>query len=474
VTTKPTIPIEPPLTEALVRQLAAHDQLHALRFWDRLEPTQRADMAAQLSAIDFDQLAHLVHTHVAAQDWEELARRAQAPPAIPLNGKNPFGYEQAAAAGRQLLSGGRVAGLLVAGGQGTRLGFTLPKGCFPIGPVSGATLYQVLLEQVTATSQRYGAAVPLFVMTSDATHARTLSFLQEHRYFGLDPRDVILFQQGTMPAVDAATGRLLLEAPGRISVGPDGHGGTIAALARAGGFEELRRRGITQLFYFQVDNPLVKVCDPILLGYQNLSRVEVATQAVRKRFPLDRLGNVVALDGHVQIIEYSDLPAAAAERRNPDGSLALWAGSTAVHVFDVDFLERASRDQSLLPFHIARKRMPFLDELGQLVQPTEPNAMKFERFIFDLLPAAKSALVVEADWATDFAPVKNDETAATDSPVTARQQMVALHRAWLTAAGARVAADIEVEISPLFALDVAQLRERIPPGLPVNQPRYFR
>jgi UDP-N-acetylglucosamine/UDP-N-acetylgalactosamine diphosphorylase len=474
VTNQSSTQPEPPLTEALIGRLTAHNQGHALRFWEQLDLPGRAALAAQLEAIDFDQLAHLVHKHVAAQNWEEIARRASAPPAIRLDGQNPISYDQAAAAGRELLKAGRVAALLVAGGQGTRLGFTLPKGCFPIGPISGATLYQVLLEQVAATIERYGAAVPLFVMTSAATHAQTLGFFQEQNYFGLDPHDVILFQQGTMPAVDCSTGRLLLESPGRISVGPDGHGGTIAALARAGGFDELRRRGITQLFYFQVDNPLVKVCDPAFLGYQHLSRVDIATQAVRKRFPLDRLGNVVSLDGRVQIIEYSDLPAAAAERRQADGSLELWAGSTAVHVFDVSFLKRVSRHPNLLPFHIARKRMPYLDDQGQLIQPAEPNAIKFERFIFDLLPAAQSALVVEADWATDFAPVKNDETASTDSPVTARQQMVAMHRDWLTQVGARVATDVDVEISPRFALDVEQLRQRIVPGQEILQPRYFR
>ena len=170
------------------------------------------------------------------------------------------------ALGGEALRRGEVAVLLVAGGQGSRLGFDKPKGMFPVGPVTGATLFQIHAEKVLAVSRRYGRPVPLLVMTSPATHTETEAFFHAHGFFGLARGDVYFFQQGTMPAVDLATGRILLEAPGRLFLSPNGHGGTLTALAETPVLGAMEARGVRHLFYFQVDNPLVKVCDPAFLG----------------------------------------------------------------------------------------------------------------------------------------------------------------------------------------------------------------
>jgi UDP-N-acetylglucosamine/UDP-N-acetylgalactosamine diphosphorylase len=247
----------------------------------------------------------------------------------------------------------------------------------------------------------------------------------------------------------------------------------LAALRSSDALQEIQDRGLRQMFYLQVDSPLVSMCDPEFLGYHLLCGSELSTQVVAKQNALDKVGNVASVDGRLRIIEYSDLPDEAAERRAADGSLFFWAGNTAVHVFDVAFLARMAESGTALPYHRALKKAPYVDEHGQVVTPSEPNAIKFEQFIFDLLPAAQNAIVVEADAAKTFAPVKNGPGAAKDSPETVKAQMTALHTEWLREAGAVVADGTLVEISPLFALDAQQVAEKIRPGECIDAPRYF-
>ena len=469
-----------PTKTELLDRLRPFGQEHLLRFWDELSAPDRATLSQQIEGIDLAQIADLAKQASAtaqpsAQEHAAAARRAEPPPAIRL-AEQQAGHAvvQARQRGEQALRDGRLGVVLVAGGQGSRLGFEHPKGLFPIGPLSQASLFQILIEKLIAVRRRYGANVPLYVMTSPATHDETGAALEKHKRFGLPPGDVVVFCQGTMPAVDARSGQLLLEEKGRLFLSPDGHGGMLRALRHSGALSDVRRRGLAQLFYFQIDNPLVAVCDPEFIGFHLGADAEVSTQVVAKQNPLDRVGNVVSIDGQVRIIEYSDLPDDVASLREPDGALKLWAGNIAVHVFDVEFLDRMSQDGGQLPFHFARKKVPYVDAAGDHVEPDAPNAIKFEQFIFDLLPAARRALVVEVDEKAVFAPVKNGTGAERDTPETVRRQMIALHRAWLRLAGATVDDGVAVEISPLFALDAAELASKIEPGLRVMADRYFK
>jgi UDP-N-acetylglucosamine/UDP-N-acetylgalactosamine diphosphorylase len=457
---------QPPNSAALVELLRRSGQEHLL---GRLAASDAETLAEQLAALDFELIDKLYREskNPHESDHAALAARAEPPPAIRLReGHNRYSADEARRRGNELLAAGKVGAVLVAGGQGTRLGFPHPKGMFPIGPLSNATLFEILCQKLLAVSKRAQRSAPLYIMTSSATTAETRAFFAEHNQFGLP--DVFFFEQGTMPAVDAATGRLLLDEQGDLCLSPDGHGGMLAALDRSGGLDDMRRRGLEYLFYFQVDNPLVEMCAPEFLGYHALSESELSTQVIAKQFPAERLGNVVLVDGRVRIIEYSDLPPAAGERRNPDGGLTLWAGNTAAHVFNVGFLERLAHTADALPFHIARKKVPYLGEHGRLVEPQQPNALKFERFIFDLLPAAERSIVVEVDAAECFAPVKNASGEPRDTPETVRQQMSKLHRQWLEGAGAKVAEGAVVEITPVFALDAEQVRERVQSGTEVH------
>jgi UDP-N-acetylglucosamine/UDP-N-acetylgalactosamine diphosphorylase len=311
-------------------------------------------------------------------------------------------------------------------------------------------------------------------MTSPVTHDEQITFLDEHRRFGLSEDDVVVFCQGTMPAVDAKTGKLLLADKDSLFLSPDGHGGTVAALAASGAIEHMRRRGIEHLFYLQVDNPLVPIADAEFIGHHLQSDSELTSMAVAKQTPKDRLGVFAMIDGQMQVIEYSDLPDDVAEKRQADGSLQFWAGSIAVHMFSVAFLEEALSLKDALPFHIARKKVPFIDDQGKAIEPTEPNALKFERFIFDLLPHAKNTAVVEYAEEDVFAPLKNAPGAERDTPEYVQRFMIAQHRKWLALAGTRVADDIAVEISPLWAMDAAGVLEKPDRPEEIDEPVYLR
>jgi UDP-N-acetylglucosamine/UDP-N-acetylgalactosamine diphosphorylase len=455
-------------------KLTACNQQHLLRFWDQLSDASRNNLAAQIANVDFAHMRSLIGGSHQATDWGALAARAKSPPAIRLNAdQNLYSREDALQIGEAALREGKVGVVVVAGGQGSRLGFPHPKGMYPLGPVSKRTLFQILADRLIGSARRYGVSLPFFVMTSPATHGETVAYFKEHDYCGLNPADVIIFCQGTMPAVDADSGRLLLADKGSLFLSPDGHGGTMAAMSKAGCFEELKRRGVEYLFYFQVDNPMVVIADPELIGYHIMADSEMTTQVVAKHDPLERVGNVVSIDGQLQIIEYSDLPEDAAQRRNPDGSLAIWAGSIAVHVFDVEFLNRMVAQADALPFHQATKKVPYINDDGDVVSPDEPNAVKFERFIFDLLPNAQHGLVVEVDEAEGFAPLKNAPGAAKDTEQTAQAAMINQHRRWLEEAGATVVDGVAVEISQAFALDVDELKTKIEPGLQIDSNKYF-
>jgi UDP-N-acetylglucosamine/UDP-N-acetylgalactosamine diphosphorylase len=462
------------MADDLQNELKRYRQEHLLQFWESLNIPERSELQHQIRDLDLAMLDRLTSGSDHAPDWADLAARALPPPAIRLNDSSPAIQPAAAqAAGEEALRSGRIGMILAAGGQGTRLGFDHPKGLFSIGPLSRRTLFQMHVDRLLAMSKRYGVRLSLLIMTSPATDAETRDYFHRHQNLGMNPEDLIIFCQGSMPAVDEATGKILLSAKGEIALSPDGHGGLVAALHRHSLLRWSQQRGIDQFFYAQVDNPLVQVCDPMLIGYHLLARSEMTTQVVKKRFALEKVGNVVSIDGKIQIIEYSDLPAKFAEQTQEDGSLKLWAGNIAVHLFDIDFLQRVVQFADGLPFHRARKIVPFINASGELVKPEQPNAIKFERFVFDLLPMAERSIVVEGNAREVFAPVKNANGAPTDTPDATRAALMALHRDWLRQSGCQVEDSVAVEIHPSWALDATEVRSRMTKPISLVSDTYF-
>jgi UDP-N-acetylglucosamine/UDP-N-acetylgalactosamine diphosphorylase len=458
----------------IVQSLTAANQTHVLRFWDNLDDSGRLRLINQLESIDFDLLGKLIAGADEKPDFAAMAARALPPPAVRIDGTGAaWSPTDARRAGEQALASGRVGTVIVAGGQGTRLGFDSPKGMYPIGPLSGRTLFEFFADSLLALSAKYSVRIPLYLMTSPLTHDETVAYWKRNDYLGLAAEDVIIFCQGTMPAIDAVTGKLLLASKDSLSLSPDGHGGTVRALQVSGCFDDAQNRGVDLLSYIQVDNPLVSLCDVDFIGHHLMSGSEMTTQVVRKRYAEEKVGNVVMADGALRIIEYSDLPEEAAQRRDEQGGLKLWAGNIAVHMFDVPFLRRVSSSVDALPFHRARKITPYIDDQGESIKPDSANSIKFERFIFDLLPAAENAFVVEADASEAFAPVKNADGAAHDTPSQARSAICRLHRKWLREVGVEIADDVMVEINPRFALGPEQLAEKIKPGQTITSDHYF-
>jgi UDP-N-acetylglucosamine/UDP-N-acetylgalactosamine diphosphorylase len=451
-----------PLPGAWPARLEAHGQGHLLRHWHVLEDSQRRAFVAQLESIDWnlvDRLRHLAAAGTTAPDTAWLSR-CRSPQTQPGHDRG-----RAIEAGREALTAGRVGAILVAGGQGTRLGFEGPKGLFPIGPLTGRTLFGALLGGLEAIRRRYGRRVPLAIMTSTATDSATREALRAHDWFGLDPRHVLVFRQADVPPLTRDGLRMLLDAPGHIAMAPDGHGGLLRALVTAGGLDWFEDRAVDQLACFQVDNPLARPLDPEFLGRHLLEGSDIATQVVEKTDPAERVGVVVECDGRTRLVEYSDLEPEVAARRLADGRLALHCGSIAVHCFRLGFLREATTaKEDALPFHLARKVVPFVDDDGLRVVPREPNALKFERFIFDLFPLAARVLVHAVDPRESFAPLKNPPGAASDGPEQVREAILSYGRRLLARAGVRVADGVDVEIDPSRVIDEADIPPLLPPG----------
>ena len=419
-------------------------QGHVFRFWDALDEAARHELAAQAARIDLGALRRL---HASTRALATPGSRRLGPASVerlPGHGGSAARRADAAARGAELLARGHVAVMVVAGGQGTRLGFDGPKGLFPLGPATDRTLFQLQAQKIRGARRRSGAAIPWLVMTSDATDAATRAYFAAERFFGLPEGDVFFLRQGSVPALDFE-GRLLLEAPGRIAESPNGHGGAFQALADSGALDALERRGVTTISYYQVDNPLIQLADPVFLGLHAQSGAEMSAKVVRKVDPMEKVGVLACVDGHVGVVEYTEIDDVHRFATDAAGELVYWAGSVAIHALDVAFARRIAADaERHLPFHASAKKIPFVGAAGATVKPTEPNGHKLERFLFDALPVARHVALLEVAREDEYAPLKNAE--GTDSAATARVALDAVARRWLAIADIATPADRWVEI----------------------------
>ena len=432
---------------------AAHDagQSHVFRFWEQLGGKARARLLDQLEGVDYallDELARLI-AHEPAQDNAQV--EFSPPDVFPIH-RDEEQEAQAEAArerGVEHLAAGRMGYLLVAGGQASRLGYDGPKGAYPLGPVTGRSLFGYLAHRLRAAAQRYGVSMPWYIMTSPANHEATESFFEEHDWFGLPRDDVFLFSQEMLPALDPS-GRILMAAPDQLFLAPNGHGGVLSGLTRSGALEHAEQRGVETFSFFQVDNPLARPADPVFIGLHLASGAGMSSKVVSKRDASEKVGVLGLVDGRMGCIEYSDLPPNLREARSKSGALLFNAGNLAMHMIQRSFAAELTMGRLSLPWHLARKRMKVVDGSGKL---TERDGVKFETFVFDALGQSSASLTMEVDRALEFSPVKNAE--GSDSPDSSRRDLCRLFSQFVLAKGLELPSardgETAVEIDPFLA-----------------------
>ena len=455
-------------TASLCARLDACGQSH-LALAMRAHPT----LSDCLTKVDWETIPSLVDRYVhrrpvpAPGDLQPAAcvstKPASAGGAITLLDADPLRKR-----GEAMLAAGRVAVFTVAGGQGTRLGWKGPKGTFPASPVMGKPLFRLFAEQILAAEKRWECRIRWFIMTSEVNDAATRSFFLDNRCFGLDRRQIMMFPQGMMPAFDANTGCVLMDSPTSLAMSPDGHGGSYSALLRCGALDQMEGRGIDAISYHQVDNPLAPVLDPVFLGLHadtDHSSGEFTSKMVFKLSPDEKVGVFASRGGVPGVVEYSDMTESQTTETGEDGRLKFSAGNLAMHIISTEFARRvAMAGEEALPWHRADKKVSCIDpETGRHTTPSEPNAVKLERFVFDAMPVAKLPAILEVDRAAEFAPIKNATGA--DSAESSRQLQSDHYGSWLEAAGVAVPRradghiDAMIEFSPLTAMSAADLSD---------------
>jgi UDP-N-acetylglucosamine/UDP-N-acetylgalactosamine diphosphorylase len=443
--------------EKILALLEKHGQRHILEHYQDLSPDEQKMLIQEMERLDLPLVFGLHEKYRSDEGGPGLPRKIEpaAIQSLPGTLEETREHDEARRVGESLIRENRVAVLIVAGGQGTRLGFAGPKGKFPISPVAKKSLFQVFAESLKAVCLKYHARIPLLIMTSRENHRETEDFFREHDSFGL-PRDSVSFFSQQMLATAAPDGGLILQDRTHLLANPDGHGGSLKALYQSGLLRTLIDQGYSELFYCQVDNPLVKIADPCFIGFHCRAGSEISTKVVRRQNAEEKVGIYGAVNGRPAILEYSDFEPEEYRAVDDQGKIRYWAGNIAVHVISLSFIERLNRRGFALPYHRAVKEMEIRGPDGQ---PRKATVWKFETFVFDALPVARNTCCLEVNRSEEFSPVKNLN--GIDSPDTAQEAMCALHRTWLRDAGVEIHPEAQVEISPLYALDKDELLKKI-------------
>jgi len=457
--------------ETVRAALAKIDQAHLLNFYSALDSGSQAALLGQIQSLPLADIPSLIEAYVRHKPAFVLPPGvAPAPyyPHDPAAKLRPWDQAAARAEGEKIIRAGQVAAFVVAGGQGSRLGYEGPKGCYPAGAVTGKPLFELFAENLLGVHDRYGVWTPWYIMTSPLNHEATISFFESRQFFGL-PKDLVrFFPQGVMPSLDIKTGKMLLASKGEVATNPDGHGGCIRALHHSGALAALQSRGIKHLSYFQVDNPTVRVIDPAFIGLHagaKDSSGEMSSKMVPKVAPEEKVGVFCQAGGKTQVLEYSDLPMDLQRQRTQDGAIKFIAGSIAIHVLGVDFVQRLATDPAFsLPYHRAEKKIACVDPAsGAAITPSENNGVKLEKFVFDALELCKASIVLETDRVEEFAPIKN--ASGSDSPESSRTLQTLRAARWLEACGVAIPRDAAgqpdcvLEISPRTATSIHELRQ---------------
>ena len=465
------VPVQAPSNEdkqTLYDKYEKAGQEHVFKFYDELDAEGKAKLYDQLDGFDPNRINVLADKALAPPKDDDDKKPSIEP--LPADASESLldadksKIDEWYEAGLALISENKVGVVLMAGGQGTRLGSSDPKGCFDIGLPSHKSLFQMQGERIAKVQQlaqkQAGRdetpTVPWYVMTSGPTRGPTEKFFKEKNYFGLSPEQVIIFEQGVLPCI-SNEGKILMESKGRVAVAPDGNGGIYNAMITSEVRSDMRKRGIEHIHAYCVDNCLVKVADPVFIGYAAYKDVDIATKVVRKRAAKESVGLIVEKDGKPDVIEYSEMSKEMAEAKDTQDRLKYRAANIVNHYYSFRFLNTIEDWMHTLPHHVAKKKIPYLDtETGESKKPEKANGIKLEQFVFDVFPflSMEKFACLEVDRKSEFSPLKNAKGTGEDDPDTSKKDILSQGADWLQTAGAIVVSqgeDSGVEVSPLIS-----------------------
>jgi len=445
-------------------------QGHVFTFYDGLNQQEKEELINQLKQIDPQRVNQIFKKSTAKTDDSAEKLHLEPPPKESLESIIDITHpdikqnvSQWQSLGFKSIKEQKVGILLLAGGQGTRLGSSDPKGCYNIGLPSQKSLFHIQAEKIIRLQDLVGgtSVIPWYIMTSAPTRKPTEEYFIKMNYFGLKKENVIFFEQGVLPAL-TPDGKMFLETPSKVCVAPDGNGGLYAALrssatcsAGRSVLEDLKARGVEYIHGYCVDNCLVKVADPIFLGYCIGKKTGCGVKVVQKSEPHESVGVVALKNKRWSVVEYSEMPESVASSRAENGELRFKSANIANHFYSREFLESIESFESELAYHVAHKKIPHIDLTSkQLIKPSQPNGIKLELFIFDVFPFVESLSLLEVDRAEEFSPLKNAPNTGSDDPQTSRRDLLAQQKRWLQAAGCRfeeASSHIDVELSPLVS-----------------------
>lgn len=438
-----------------------HNQGHVFDFWEELTSSEQSALLEQLLTID---VVHLGDYLQAAQNEILSEIKENSYKIKPFSGKIGSSSIDLRQIGFNAIRNNQVAAVLMAGGQGTRLGFDGPKGMYDIGLPSGRSLFCLIAERILKLIQLASSnfetddviRIPLYIMTSPMNHHATYEYFRSKDYFGLPEQDVIFFSQGVLPCLDSK-GRIIMENPFRCAMAPDGNGGIFPAMDKHGILSDMKSRGIEHIHTFAIDNALVRPADPEFIGYCIRESADCGNKVVWKKDPHEKVGVIAEKDKKPCVVEYSELSKELAERTMDadDSKLAFGAANIASHYFHLNFLNDTVLPNFGKTFHLAHKKIEIWDaKQKQTVTPSSNNGVKLESFIFDVFPLSTHMAIYEVTREHEFAPVKNAPGDSTDSPDTARTLISNMCRFWITQVGAKLISGGDhlsalSEISPL-------------------------
>ena len=396
--------------------LKKYNQEHLLNGFENLDEKKKKKLLEQILNIDFDLINSLYQNNTKEKEnSDDKIEPMEYLDKYKLNEKYKY-YENL---GKQAIKAGKLAAVTMAGGQGTRLGHTGPKGTYDIGLDSHKSLFELLCDSLKEEGKKYDVTIPWFIMTSRENNQETLDFFEKNKYFGYQKdKNIFFFIQGELPMIDTE-GKILIDEDGLIKQAADGHGGIYESLVKNGMVEKMKQMGIEWVFIGGVDNCLVKMVDPVLMGIAIDKGVTVACKSIVKANPHEKVGVFCKRNGKPSVIEYSEISDKMAEATDENGELLYGESHILCNLFSVDAIQRMGTNP--LPYHTAFKKAKFIDKEGNLVVPDSPNAFKFEAFLFDAFGEVDDMAILRVKREEEFAPVKNADDAGVDCPSTARK-----------------------------------------------------